>query len=169
MAYDPLGRPEDPADTPVAKLLAIDLGLRAGIALFTGKGRLIAYRSTNFGNLSRLKRAIPSIVGPTVKVLVTEGDARLAHLWELHASRRDIICERIAPQSWRSQIYNLSEMRQKGRWKETADKYARRIIGWSELSSPSSLRHDAAEAICLGMCAVIRHGWLDQLPKDIYR
>ena len=169
MAFHPLDGAGNSRVPPVAELLAIDLGLRAGIALYSGNGRLMTYRSTNFGSVSRLKRAVPGIVGTSVKILVTEGDSRLAHIWEQYATRRGLICERVAPHSWRTQMYNLSEMRQKGHWKETADKYARRIIEWSKLSSPSSLRHDAAEAICLGMCAAINHGWLEQFPKDIYR
>ena len=40
------------------KLLSIDLGVKTGLSLFTKNGNLIWYRSQNFGNRSRLKKAI---------------------------------------------------------------------------------------------------------------
>ncbi|MBT4053225.1 MAG: hypothetical protein HOE73_09060, partial [Bacteroidetes Order II. Incertae sedis bacterium] len=39
------------------RLLAIDMGLRAGLAVFGRDGKLIWYRSRNYGNRSRLKKA----------------------------------------------------------------------------------------------------------------
>ena len=48
MAMNPEAPPSERA-TP-----AVDLGLRAGVALYDSRGRLMSYRSTNFGSMSRL-------------------------------------------------------------------------------------------------------------------
>lgn len=56
-------------------LLAVDLGLRSGLALYGPDGRLRWYRSQNFGTQARLKRAVPSVLhgaGP-LAWLVLEG------------------------------------------------------------------------------------------------
>jgi hypothetical protein len=53
--------------------------------------------------------------------------------------------------------------------KQNADQMARKVIAWSNAPSPTSLRHDAAEAILIGLWAVIEMGWLAQIPKEIRR
>jgi hypothetical protein len=46
---------------------------------------------------------------------------------------------------------------------------ARRVIAWSEARRPTSLRHDAAEAILTGLWGVLEVGWLDSLPEELGR
>jgi hypothetical protein len=46
--------------------------------------------------------------------------------------------------------------------KRTAAEVARRIIEWSGAPRPTSLRHDAAEAILIGLWGAIVLGWLDR-------
>ena len=43
-------------------LLAVDLGLRTGFALYGRDGRLVSYRSQNLGSKARLKRAAGSLL-----------------------------------------------------------------------------------------------------------
>ncbi len=40
-------------------LLAVDLGVRTGLALYGGDGRLLRYRSQNFGSAARLRQSPP--------------------------------------------------------------------------------------------------------------
>ncbi len=41
-----------------SRLLAVDLGVRCGLAVFGADGRLLSYRSTNFGSVARMKNAV---------------------------------------------------------------------------------------------------------------
>ena len=70
-------------------LLAVDVGVRTGLAVFRDDGRLIWYRSRNFGAAARLKRAIPALLheafDPTYVVL--EGGGPLAEHWATTAER----------------------------------------------------------------------------------
>jgi len=44
---------------------------------------------------------------------------------------------------------------------------ARRVVEWSDAARPTSLRHDAAEAILIGLWGVIDVGWLPGVPKAL--
>ena len=59
------------------------------------------------------------------------------------------------------------DRRGRDRSKLTTDVLARRIIEWSGAPRPTSLRHDAAEAILIGLWGVLEAGWLEQLPAGI--
>ena len=50
-----------------------------------------------------------------------------------------------------------------------AGELARKVIAWAEASRPTSLRHDAAEAIMIGLWGLLRMGWLAELPKELQR
>ena len=164
--YHPLDEPRGPVPKPPV-LLSVDLGLRSGLAYYAADGRLLTYRSTNFGSAARLKRAIPGIWRPSLRYLVTEGDARLAHIWEQLALRRSATCRRVDALTWRRWLYSDSEMKQRGHWKDLASRYAMRIIHWSEASQPTSLRHDAAEAICIGLYAASEFELISGLPAGL--
>ena len=53
--------------------------------------------------------------------------------------------------------------------KQTADELARRVINWSEAPRPTSLRHDAAEAILVGLWGALEVGWLERAPTEVRR
>ncbi|MFP2902614.1 hypothetical protein ACLEQD_40940, partial [Corallococcus sp. 4LFB] len=53
--------------------------------------------------------------------------------------------------------------------KDAADGLARRVIDWSHAPRPTSLRHDAAEAILLGLWGALEVGWLAQVPVEVRR
>ena len=46
---------------------------------------------------------------------------------------------------------------------------ARAVITWSDLPAPTSLRHDAAEAILIGLYGVLEQGWLEDVPDAVAR
>ena len=64
-------------------LLAVDLGLRTGLALYNRQGRLVWYRSQNFGKPDRLRRAVHRLLGEIegLAILVLEGGGPLAEIW----------------------------------------------------------------------------------------
>ncbi len=152
-------------------LLAIDLGLRAGLALYGDDGRLRWYRSHNFGALARLKKGIPAILAetPDLAHLVVEGGGDLFVPWQREAVRRGIHLHQIGAETWRHALLYDREQRSGLQAKQTADELARRVIAWSNARRPTSLRHDAAEAILVGLWGVIEVGWLARVPDELRR
>ena len=135
-----------------ARLLAIDLGLRCGWATFDREGRLLAYGSRHFGNRMALRKAIPQILDdhPQLERIVVEGGGDLFVPWEKEAGRRGIGVTQVMGEEWRRQIL-LARDRTSGRdAKAAADGAARGVIERAGAKRPTSLRHDAAEAILVG-------------------
>lgn len=151
----------------MSTLLAVDLGIRTGLALYGGEGRLLWYRSQNYGNTERLRRAVAGIMGeiPTLEVLVIEGGGTLAVPWEREAERKGILVLKTSAEEWRQRLLLPREQRSGVQAKHSADGAARRVIQWSGAPAPTSLRHDAAEAILAGLWGVLRVGWLTDLPN----
>ena len=150
-------------------LLAVDLGVRTGLACYGSDGRLVSYQSRNFGSKGRLKRAIPSILSGVGEVswLIMEGSRDLSELWIKSAIRRNIQYKCIGAEKWRQKLLFPREQ-QSGVWaKKHADRIARSIILWSEAPKPTSLKHDAAEAILIGLWGVLEVGWLTSTPEII--
>jgi len=84
-------------------LLAVDLGLRTGLALFGHDGRLQWYRSHNFGTAARLRRGVRGVLAnlPHLACLVLEGGGTLADIWAREAARRGIPVRQISAEAWR--------------------------------------------------------------------
>ncbi|HEX8242810.1 MAG TPA: hypothetical protein VF541_04930 [Longimicrobium sp.] len=152
-------------------LLAVDLGVRTGLALYGGHGRLLRYRSQNFGSAARLRRALPALLEAErgLAWLVIEGGGPLADAWEREAARRQVAVLRIGAEEWRGALLYPREQRTGAQAKSTADGLARRIIDWSGAPRPTSLRHDAAEAILVGFWGVLEVGWLREVPLELRR
>jgi len=152
-------------------LLAVDLGLKTGLALYGEDGKLIWYRSHNFGTTERLRRGAHGILKelPDVAALVIEGGGNLAVVWEKEAAQRDILVRRIGSEVWRELFLFPRERRSGPEAKKHAGEIARKIIDWSGAARPSSLRHDAAEAILIGLWGVLQFGWLIAIPQELRR
>ena len=135
-------------------LLAVDLGLRTGVAYFEG-GQLRRYRSQNFGSRDRLRRGayreVMALDGLTH--LVVEGDPALARHWRRAAEKRGAKVTRVEPSVWRAALFGSGE-RSGAESKELAQAFALRVIEEHGAAKPTSLRHDAAEAICIGYWAL---------------
>src|SRR5687768_2690904 len=124
-------------------LLAVDLGLRTGLAMYGADGRLRWYRSQNFGSATRLRRAVHGQLAtlPELRWLVLEGGGNLAEIWEREAERRGLEVLRIGAEVWRERLLYTREQRTGAQAKSSADPFARRIIDWSGAPRPTSLRH----------------------------
>jgi len=138
-----------------ARLLAIDLGLRCGWAAFDGEGRLLAYGSRHFGTRTALRKAIPQILdeSPDLELLVVEGGGDLFVPWEKEAHRRGIRLKQVMGEEWRRRILLPRQQTNAKDAKAAADRVAREVIERSGAKRPTSLRHDAAEAILVGAWA----------------
>ncbi|MEW5851284.1 MAG: hypothetical protein AB2A00_21025 [Myxococcota bacterium] len=159
--YDPLAsHRETPARAP--SLLAVDLGMRSGLAVYGDDGKLLSYRSQNFGTPARLRRAVPQVLSalPTVRWLFMEGDRNLAAIWEKTAEKRGITCRTVGAETWRAMLLLSREQRSGPLAKQSADKVARQVIAWSDAPRPTSLNDDVAEAILLGLWGARELGWL---------
>jgi hypothetical protein len=155
----------------MASLLAVDLGLRTGLALYDDDGRLRWYRSQNYGSSLRLRRAVPGIfqTTPGITYLLLEGGGPLANIWEKEGDRRAIEVRRIGAERWREALLYVREQRSGSQAKSAAEPLARRIIAWSGAARPTSLTHDAAEAILVGFWGVLQLGWLPRVPDELRR
>jgi hypothetical protein len=150
----------------MASLLAVDLGLRTGLACFRDDGRLRWYRSHNIGTTTRLRKAAPAVLAEIddLALLVLEGGGTLADIWDRAAARRGIEVRRVTAEVWRKRLLLPSEQRSGREAKRSASDAARRVIAWSDAPRPRSLRHDAAEAILVGLWGALEAGWLRESP-----
>lgn len=147
-------------------LLAVDLGLRTAWALYDGEGHLIRFESRNFGNRSRLRTGVPTVVRTLpaeIEVVVAEGDARLARTW--FECRKCWQTELVYAERWRGDLLWQRQRRSGSQAKEVALDLAARVIrddgqGWS-----NRLNDDTAEAILLGYWAVTERGWRLDCPS----
>ncbi|HUU83813.1 MAG TPA: hypothetical protein VM243_09945 [Phycisphaerae bacterium] len=153
----------------MSSLLAVDLGLRTGLALYGQDGRLVWYRSRHFGSAAQLRQRMHGLFGelPDLVCLVVEGGGPLADIWEREARRRDVAVRRISAEDWRQDLLYPREHRDRRKAKHSADDLARRVIEWSDAPRPTSLRHDAAEAILIGLWGVLDQGWLETVPTEV--
>lgn len=158
----------------MSSLLAIDLGLRTGLALYERPMQdegvsLQWYRSRNFGTAARLRLAARGILGstPGLEYIVIEGGGPLADIWGKEAKRKGVNVVITGAEVWRELLLYPREQRTGAGAKSNAIELARKVIELSEAPRPTSLRHDAAEAVLIGLWGMIEVGWLGGLPERI--
>jgi hypothetical protein len=159
----------DPVATGARLLLAVDAGLRAGLAVYGPEGRLLRYRSTNFGSPRRLRSGVYQVmndVGDLGQVVV-EGGGNIADPWIREAGRRGLPSLQVHAGIWRERLLLPRDRRTGAAAKLQADDLARRVIVWAGAPRPTSLRHDASEAILIGLWGVLEVGWLPELPAEL--
>jgi hypothetical protein len=150
----------------MAELLAVDLGLRMGLAWYRSDGTLRAYRSQHVPNRSVLRRAAFGMLreADDLSHLYLEGGGALESIWAKEGAKVGARVRSIQAGVWRRDLL-LPRQRRSGRdAKQEADTLAREVIAWSGAPKPTSLRHDAAEAILVGLWGVIQTGWLNAWP-----
>ena len=106
---------------------------------------------------------------PELTDLVIEGGGDLARPWTDEAQARGIGVRHITAEHWRSRFLYPREQRSGETAKARADGLARQVIDWSGAKKPTSLRHDAAEAILVGLWGVLELGWLAAMPPALNR
>lgn len=151
-------------------LLAVDLGVRSGFAVYGEDGRLLRYWSQNFGSASRLRRAVPGVLagqGDGLCWLIAEGSRSLGQIWQRSAEKLDLQVRVIGAETWRRRLLLDRHQRSGEEAKRWADRLARKVIRWSDAPRPTSLRHDAAEAILIGLWGALELGWLVSLPSEL--
>ena len=156
-------------DHLMPSLLAVDVGLRTGLALYGQDGRLLWYRSHNLGNRTRLRSAVQRLLRdlPDLEWVILEGGGPLADIWAHQAQRRGVRTRGIAAEDWRAGLLYPRQMRNGPQAKEAANSIARRVIAAAQGPRPTSLRHDAAEAVLIGLWGLLEVGWLKTLPNGL--
>lgn len=152
-------------------LLAVDLGLKTGLALYGEDGKLIWFRSHNFGTTERLRRGVHGILIsiPELAAIIIEGGGNLATVWEREAERRHILLRRVDAAVWREILLLQREQRTGVEAKDSAGKMARKVIEWSGVALPKALRHDTAEAILIGLWGILHFRWIADIPRELQR
>lgn len=155
----------------MAQLLAVDLGLRCGLASFSDAGQLLWYRSQHFRNMETLKRGVFRVLheAQDLSYIVMEGDAHLADIWQRQADKRSVASIRVPAETWRERLLLPREQRNGRQAKSYAAQFAMEAIAVLDAQKPTSLRHDAAEAICIGVWGLLEVGWLHDLPRPLSR
>ncbi|PLY00579.1 MAG: hypothetical protein C0622_08495 [Desulfuromonas sp.] len=146
-------------------LLAVDVGLRTGLALFAANGRLCWYRSHHLPTPQKLKRLISSLLrgAEAPAIIYLEGSGALADLWLREAERRSIPIVQLHAEQWRKEFFYARQRSSGIQAKKEAGILARQVITELGGKKPTSLRHDTAEAVLIGLYALRREGWL---PAD---
>jgi hypothetical protein len=145
----------------MSALLAVDAGVRAGLALLDRAGRVLWCRSHNLGTTVRLKKAAARILFelPRLEFLVVEGGGQTAGIWEHAAAKRNVPCMIIQAEDWRADFL-LPRQRQSGHTaKAAACALVASILRREGWSSPTTPGHDAAEAALVGLWAAVHLGW----------
>lgn len=150
----------------MSALLAVDAGVRMGLALFDRQGRLAWCRSHNLGNISRLKKAASgTLFGlPELEYVVVEGGGQTAGVWEYAAKKRGLTFLLIQADRWRPDFLLPRERQSGHKAKAAARALVEKIMRAEGWSSPTPPRHDAAEAALIGLWAVIHLGWRE-MPR----
>jgi len=151
-------------------LLAVDLGIRTGLALYEETAGLQWYRSQNYGSSARLRRAVHGLIGELrgLEHIVIEGGGPLADIWQREAQKRGIRVMVTGAEAWRKALLYPRVRRTGTEAKQGAQELARRVIELSGTAPrPTSLRHDAAEAILIGLWGTMEVGWLSRLPDAL--
>lgn len=148
-------------------LLGVDLGLATGLATFNRDGRLIKVQSQRFASRDALRRGISDIIAGIEHLawVVAEGGGPIAEVWERASQYRGVPMKLVHAEQWRPRFMYPREHRDSEGAKRHAMRMAREVISWSGLKGVGEIRHDAAEAIMVGLWGVIETGWLPDPPE----
>ncbi len=148
-------------------LLAVDVGLHTGLALFSEDAALLWYRSHHLSSPAKLKKVIAKLLRekPRPTHLLLEGGGPLTDLWLSEANKLAISSRQIHAQQWRDKLFYARQHRSGSQAKREADGLARQVIEQLGSKNPTGLRHDTAEAILIGLYGLLQLGWLETWPK----
>lgn len=149
-------------------LLSIDIGMRAGLAWFTGDGKLVKCRSAHFPNRTTLKRALPTVFQeyPGLTHVVLEGMGNVADIWVKYIQKLNVTFKQVSAETWREDMLYKRDRKSGQHAKHQAEILAADILRENNIHKTSQPNDDEAEAILCGQWAVtkLRNGTFDSLP-----
>lgn len=143
--------------------MAVDLGVKTGLAVYTSDGELINYKSRNYGNAKRLKKAIYQILKEqeNLKFLYLEGGGKLDKFWVKQAEKLGITTKQIHAETWRKKLFPKGQADYHSKpVKILAEKQAKEILKAHAFPIPENLNKDVSEAILIGLYGCIDQGWI---------
>lgn len=152
---------------PVAgHLLAVDVGLHTGLALFDEQARLIWYRSHHLASPHKLKKMIAKLLRDTPHPthIYLEGGGPLTELWLREATKLSLSVRQLPAELWRKKLLYARQQTSGQLAKKEAEGLARQVILALGGKKPIHLRHDTAEAILVGLFGLLELGWLNAWP-----
>jgi len=171
-------------------LLAVDLGLRMGAAMFNEQGKVIRYEQFHFDCADDLHEHIPVLfenweeeankVTDTEKeierwslthVAIEGGDVTLLDAWRsavetddyaaLPRGGRGARLHTVRPEEWRADLLTKKERTSGRKAKEAARLIARQVVGdYGFAEHEGKFKTDVAEAVTLGFHMSRRLGWM---------
>ena len=148
-------------DTATSKLIAIDLGLKSGLAVYDQQG-LLSYRATRFPSTRAIKRAAWPVLYEldALTHVFVEGDKGIATHWRRAAEKLSLSFRSVRPEQWREGVLLPRQRRAGTIAKRAALSLAHELIRASAAPAPKvPLTSDVAEAILIGYWATRYLGW----------
>jgi hypothetical protein len=144
-------------------LLAVDLGIKTGLAMYGSDRKLYWFRSRNFGSAARLRRAIPWLLNQQedLAYVIIEGGGPLLKIWNAELEKRNLDVIRIMADHWRNELLYVREQKNRTDAKAHAIYYAARVIEKMADHKPTSLDNNAAEAVLIGLYGMQKLSWID--------
>lgn len=133
--------------------------------MFNSRGEMLWFRSQNFGNKARLKKAIPWVLNleDEMDYIVIEGGGPLRKIWDAQLEKRHIDVMHIMAEDWRSELLLDREQRKGKKAKMYAIQYAENFLIKTAAKKTSTLNVNAAEAILIGIWAMKKLGWINNI------
>ncbi len=138
--------------------------------MFNSNADLLWYKSQNFGNKARLRKAIPWILKQEDEIdyIVIEGGGPLRKLWDTQLEKRNINIMHIMAEDWRRELLFNREQRKGKKAKKFAIQFAENFLMKIGSKKTSELNVNAAEAILIGIWAMKKLGWINN-PEHLFR
>ncbi|MBK6967010.1 MAG: hypothetical protein IPH20_24675 [Bacteroidales bacterium] len=151
-------------------LLAVDAGIKTGLALYGIATGLVWYRSHNMSSISSLRKAAGHLVNSIegLSVIVVEGGGPVAEAWKKEGQRAGIQIIATDAGEWRKEMLYPREYRNSATAKQSAILLVGQIIEKSVAPSKNSPTHDAAEAILIGLWGCRKVGWINKIPTLLH-
>ena len=163
-------------------LLAVDLGLKSGVALFNQKGKLIRYEQFTFERESMVDRIrtlihqweseVNDAVGDenngspwkVTHIAIEGGDVSIFNAWSSVA--QDLSVLRVSPEEWRSELLLSKEKSSGADCKAAARLIARQVVADYGIMENHSgkFKTDVAEAVVMGLYVSRKLGWISRSP-----
>ena len=167
-------------------LLAVDLGLKSGVALFGRDGTLLRYEQFHFEKKSLVEAAkhlVESWESTVNEVDEEEGGLphRITHIalegangYMLQAwadARSDLSILRVPPEEWRADLLLAKERTSGSNAKAASRLIARQIVDDFGVMSnhQGKFTTDVAEAVCMGFYVGRKLGWIEEREPAVRR
>ena len=153
-------------------LLAVDLGLRTGTAVFDGNGTVLAVETWRFHDPESLDLGLTEILTThNITHVVIEGeDRKLFYIWRRAIAKFEgVQLARVVADDWRRMLLSKKEMRDARKAKSAAGLIAKQVLKHNEELRDKKLSSDAAEALLVGRYAVRVLGWVSSKEPSVKR